>query len=115
MSEAAGPSAGAGAFDLRMLRKEGEVIAGFHPTAGMFQFTVQHPQTGEKAQAQMPVLDLNLVFASGRKERVSLTPDSAMAIIAVVSEWAVKLQDLTQGAPPPAPPVDGEIKTARTS
>ena len=98
--------AGVGGFDLRMLRKEGEVIAGFHPSAGVFQFTVQHPETGEKAQAQMPVLDFNFTFANGRQERVSLTPDSAMAMIAVVSEWAVKLQSTTQGAPPPAPPVD---------
>jgi hypothetical protein len=96
-------------FDLRMLRKEGEVVAGFHVSQGVFQFTVQHPETGERAQAQMPVIDLNLTFATGRQERISVTPESVMPMIAVLSEWAVKLQGLTQGAPPPETPVNTGI------
>lgn len=101
--------AAAGAFDLNMLRKEGEVVAGFHVSQGVFQFKLQHPETGEQAQARMPVIDLNLVFATGRKERISVTPDSVMPMIAVLSEWAVKLAQLTQGAPPPDTPVDTGI------
>ena len=92
-----------GGFDLNMLRKDGEVVAGFHVSTGVFQFTVQD-HNGERAQAQMPVLDFNFVFATGRKERISITPESSMAMIAVVSEWAVKMQQTMQGAPPPAPP-----------
>jgi hypothetical protein len=92
-------------FDLSMLRKDGEVLAGFHVSNGVYQMTVEHPQTGERVQGQMPVLDFNLVFANGRKERISVTPDSIMAMIAVLSEWSVKLSQTTQQvAPPPAPP-----------
>jgi len=91
-------------FDLNMFRKNSEVLAGFHVTNGVYQMEVEHPKTGDRMQGQMPVLDLNLIFANGRKERVSVTPDSIMAMIAVLSEWGMKLAHVTQGASPPAPP-----------
>jgi hypothetical protein len=94
-----------GGFDLSMLRKDTDVMAGFSVSNGLYQFKVKHPETGEMATGQMPVLDINYTNAAGGGGRLCVPMDSCMALISVVSEWSMKVMNtMSQGAPPPEPP-----------
>lgn len=99
------PQAPIGGLDLRTLRGDKDVVAGFGPSVGMYRFKIRN-QAGEQVDAEMPVLDINYTTADGKNGRISIPPDSTMALIAILSEFSMKLNQ--QGAPPPAPPVDGE-------
>lgn len=96
-----------GGLDLRTLRGDKDVIAGFGPSVGIYRFTVKNGE-GQEMQAEMPVLDINYTTADNKNGRISIPPDSTMALIAILSEFSMKLQPgQQQGAPPPAPPADG--------
>lgn len=90
-----------GGIDLQTLRGDKDVVAGFGPSVGLYRFTVKNNE-GEQMQAEMPVLDLNYTLADGTNGRISVPPDSTMALIAILSEFSMKLNQ--QGATPPAPP-----------
>ena len=94
-----------GGFDLKTLRGDRDVVAGFGPGVGLYRFKVKN-QEGVEMDAEMPVLDINYTTADGKNGRISIPPDSTMALIAILSEFSMKLQQ--QGAPPPAPPSSGD-------
>ena len=89
-------------LDLSMLRGDNDVVAGFSVSPGLYQSQITGPD-GKELTIQMPVLDLNLIMANGKtKHRVSIAPDSVLALVATLSNWALQVNQ--QGASPPAPP-----------